>query len=53
MIGFGVGHLYSMVLATDWPLNPETNGYQDWEIFPNYFFDHFLPFIFLPFFSLS
>ena len=46
---FGVGLLSFAILATGWPLNPETNGCQNWETFSYYFFDHFL----LPiFFSL-
>lgn len=44
--GFAVRYFSSLVLATGRSLNPETSGCQYWEIFWNYFFDHFLPFIF-------
>ena len=38
--------IFHPVLATGWPLSLETNGCQYHEICSNYFFDHFLPFIF-------
>lgn len=45
-VGFGVGYFSTRVLATGWSLSLETNGSQYQEICSNYFFDHFLPFIF-------